>query len=88
MKPTAYKNFFINQDGTKRVSYMSSPIIHDSIDMVLPLYAIPKGYKLVPIEPTTEMVNKGDYILWDQNNPNLRRIYKAMIEAAPDIEDI
>ena len=37
-----------------------------------------EGYKLVPIEPTKEMLNSQDYI----RDESATEIYKAMIEAA------
>ena len=48
-----------------------------------PLYAIPKGYKLVPIEPTKEMVSAGCC-----TNLYVPDTWEAMIEAAPSLEDI
>ena len=38
------------------------------------------AYKLVPIEPTEEMIEAG----WAEDEISLRQRYKAMIEAAPE----
>jgi hypothetical protein len=41
---------------------------------------IPEGYKLVPIDPTSKMLSRGDLnFSW-----NVANIYKAMLDAAPD----
>lgn len=52
--------------------------IADVVKMV-----VPDGYKLIPIEPTEEMLEKG----WDEYNTGcfapLSRAYKAMLSAAP-----
>ena len=90
MKPAAYKNYFGNHDGTIYVTYTETPVIHDSVDIVEPLYAIYfTKYKLVPLEPTEEMIERGDNCL-DRfaECPPVDIIYEAMLEAAPDIEDL
>jgi len=80
MIPTAYKYTGFKRD---RVSEMM-PL--DSVfKNITPLYAIPKGYKLVPIEPTEEMKNSMPEIFSEEE---LDDVYKAIIEAAPKIEDI
>lgn len=48
----------------------------------VPLYAIPEGYKLVPIEPTELQI-----FMFDSHS-SIKESIKAAIEAAPDIEDI
>ena len=59
----------------------------------VPLYAIPEGYKLVPIEPTEEMIEEfiNAYSNGFLTNKSIKPIvscsYKAMIEVAPEIED-
>lgn len=42
--------------------------------------AIPAGWKLVPIEPTDEMIRRG---LKEQENETAREIWEAMLRAAP-----
>ena len=43
---------------------------------------IPYGYKLVPIEPTEEMIESG----WMVGDVGMEGIYKAMLEAAPEVK--
>lgn len=89
MKPTAYKNFFIYKDGATRINYTATPVIHDSIDKVLPLYEIDfTKFKLMPRNPTKEIKQAISKRLWDLNDPDETRVYKDGIEAAPKIEDI
>ena len=50
------------------------------------LYLVPAGWKVVPIEPTPEMVSAAD-MGWEIQPRELRkrlRIYRAMIDAAPN----
>ena len=44
--------------------------------------ALPEGWKLVPIEPTHEMFRAGYNEL--EQSESIDKIYKAMLEAAPD----
>ena len=74
MKPTAY----IGTTGKKL--YYPNVSFHE---MVTPIFAIPDGYKLVPIEPTEEMTSAGR-----STNLYVLDTYKAMIEAAPKLEDM
>lgn len=49
----------------------------------------PDGWKLVPIEPTPEMINAAG-MGWYVNAAELRkrlRIYRAMVDAAPVVPD-
>ncbi|WJJ93399.1 hypothetical protein [Neopusillimonas aromaticivorans] len=43
---------------------------------------IPEGYKLVPIDPTPEMLKSG----WAENDVSLTLRWKAMLEAAPEVK--
>jgi hypothetical protein len=52
-------------------------------DTVIPLYAIPEGYALVPIEPTDGMTFIGQSMRYESLN-SIGSIYKAMIAAAQD----
>ena len=53
------------------------------------LYAIPDGYKVVPLEPTEEMIAKGMKAVWNiESWASVKSTGKAMIKAALKIEDI
>lgn len=72
MKPALFK--YINENGA---------IFIEDEDMdvkagvtKIPLYAIPDGYRLLPIEPPQDTL--AEY----------RHYYKAILEAAPKIENI
>lgn len=43
--------------------------------------AVPDGYKLVPIEPTWEMINAGENACYGDDEEICKIVYKAMIEA-------
>jgi len=49
---------------------------------------VPEGYKLVPVEPTPEMINAGRIcpmptdIEWDEDE-DYSAVYRAMLAAAP-----
>lgn len=45
--------------------------------------AVPEGYKLVPIEPTEEMIRAMDKVLWP--GPS-RKSYIAALTAAPEVK--
>lgn len=45
----------------------------------------PGGWKLVPIEPTRQMMSQGHFALGGTDRGKFRRIYQAMIEAAPEV---
>jgi hypothetical protein len=84
MTPSAYL-IKVGQEKDGFV-YIASP--HDPVSMlgekpenVVPTYAIDfTKYVVVPIEPTEEM------LIWTNGLSKLR--YKAMIEAAPKIEEL
>lgn len=44
--------------------------------------AVPKGWKLVPVEPTHEMFCAGYHEL--EQSESIEAIYKTMLEAAPE----
>lgn len=79
MKPVAYKN--ISVSGAE---WLSEKDLFSKYGVkVIPLYSIDfTKYKVVPIEPTEEMIEKCGQL------PPEMSFYKAMIEAAPKIEDI
>jgi hypothetical protein len=52
---------------------------------------VPQGWKLVPVEPTQEMVNAGDLVNWLANGSSKpQSVYHAMLAAspAPDAGDV
>jgi len=65
------------------VFYAEIQAIADSIVKSEPLYVIPKGYKLVPLEPTEEMID--NVAGFTHTN---KYVYKAMLEVAPSIDEI
>lgn len=44
---------------------------------------IPDGYALVPVEPTRQMMAQGHFAMKGTDRGKFRRIYQAMITAAP-----
>lgn len=47
--------------------------------------AVPDGWKLVPIEPTRQMMSQGHFALGGTDRGKFRRIYQAMLAAAPEV---
>ena len=49
---------------------------------------VPAGYKLVPIEPTQAMCQAGQEtaVVWPKFPLRISPIYKAMLEAAPEVK--
>ena len=96
MKPVAYKYQVKGQKSSYGVvaSYGALTAIEaqEYPDVVTsePLYAIDfTKYKLVPREPTEEMIDSGNDCHDNYANcPSSDSVYEAMIEAAPDIEDL
>lgn len=43
------------------------------------------GWELVPVEPTRQMMSQGHFALGGTDRGKFRRIYQAMIEAAPEV---
>jgi hypothetical protein len=83
---TAWKNCTKDQAN----DYRRVKVLHDWEYEVRELYTapqpqqIPYGYKLVPVEPTEEMMRAGCQVpLNKAARHNL--VYKAMLEAAPEV---
>lgn len=55
-----------------------------SVAPVLPM-AVPDGWKLVPVEPTRQMMSQGHFALGGTDRGKFRRIYQAMLAAAPEV---
>ncbi|MDH1088816.1 hypothetical protein N5C79_20145 [Pantoea brenneri] len=47
---------------------------------------LPDGWKVVPVEPTRQMMAQGHFALGGTDRGKFRRIYQAMLAAAPDAE--
>lgn len=47
---------------------------------------IPEGWVLVPIEPTRQMMAQGHFAMGGTDRGKFRRIYQAMVAAAPRLE--
>ena len=77
-------------------------VLHDREYEVRELYAapqpqqIPEGYKLVPIEPTPKMKTAGIGVeVYQESKPEIGAltwaevgsIYRAMLEAAPEVKE-
>ncbi|CNI97309.1 Uncharacterised protein [Yersinia pseudotuberculosis] len=45
---------------------------------------IPDGWKLVPIEPTRQMMSQGHFAMGGTDRGKFMRIYQAMLAAAPE----
>ncbi|HDL7021915.1 TPA: hypothetical protein PXM49_001502 [Yersinia enterocolitica] len=68
--------------------WSSQPSVHKN----LPLYTtpqlnspeIPEGWKLVPIEPTRQMMSQGHFGMGGTDRGKFKRIYQAMLAAAPE----
>ncbi|HFO0081877.1 TPA: hypothetical protein ACW96C_004424 [Yersinia enterocolitica] len=45
---------------------------------------IPEGWKLVPIEPTRQMMSQGHFSMGGTDRGKFMRIYQAMLAAAPE----
>lgn len=48
---------------------------------------IPEGWKLVPIEPTRQMMSQGHFSMGGTDRGKFMRIYQAMLAAAPEKEN-
>lgn len=48
-----------------------------------PVPVVPDGYALVPVEPTRQMMAQGHFAMKGTDRGKFRRIYQAMITAAP-----
>ena len=92
MKPTAYKWTYQNQkEGCQFTEHKGRLMAieaaeYPEIVKSEPLYVIPKGYKLVPVEPTEEMIKAG-YGVYELTGM-AKEMWDEMIEAAPSIDKI
>ncbi|AYW92818.1 hypothetical protein EGX47_16945 [Yersinia pseudotuberculosis] len=48
---------------------------------------LPEGWKLVPIEPTRQMMSQGHFAMGGTDRGKFMRIYQAMLAAAPEKEN-
>lgn len=55
----------------------------DTPPKVLPREYVPEGFKLVPIEPTKEMIQAGREVIFNTQGGVAKPIYRAMVQAAP-----
>jgi len=78
MKPSAYIVF--DRDAKIESIFLQKNKPLTDHHKNIPLYAIPKGFKLVPLEPTECMKKGNDWM--DVN------VYKLFVNNAPKIEDI
>jgi len=82
--PVAYLVLFENSD--KLLEFTKGNYIHGAKVEHIPLYAhpapIPKGYALVPIEPTEAMIGTGLRYLHHNSQTNLWAAYRGMVETA------
>lgn len=46
----------------------------------------PEGCKLVPVEPTQQMMSQGHFAMAGTDRGKFRRIYQAMVAAAPEVQ--
>lgn len=75
----------------KPVPAQSSPVAISKTETTTPAVAVPDGWKLVPIDPTTEMLDTDEIVggschsctPWTASYDDARRIYGAMLSAAP-----
>ena len=67
--------------------------IEDRVTGAQPAPIVPEGWKLVPIEPTPEMMlvaqkadhDHGDHEEWlEYDGEDVKRVYRAMLAAAPE----
>lgn len=48
--------------------------------------AVPDGWKLVPVVPTRQMMSQGHFAMAGTDRGKFRRIYMAMVAAAPEVQ--
>lgn len=102
IRGTGYrKEWTFTGESAERLAKRDAFLLGDE-SRAVPLYVgaapqpqqTPEGYALVPIEPTREMVRAGwlipltggDEIMADCD-PDIEKIYRAMLEAAPQSKD-
>jgi hypothetical protein len=59
---------------------------HHLVDASAP-QPVPEGWKLVPVEPTRQMMSQGHFAMAGTDRGKFRRIYQAMLAAAPTPSD-
>ncbi|ENQ6791471.1 hypothetical protein ACEQMN_002201 [Salmonella enterica] len=84
-EPVRYLNKF---SGTC-VTLEQQPNASDDVAVYMPLYAappapvVPDDWVMVPKEPTRQMMAQGHFAMKGTDRGKFRRIYQAMITAAP-----
>lgn len=68
-------------DGNKVQEYVRIERYQEAVIGNSPI--IPDGYALVPVEPTRQMMAQGHFAMKGTDRGKFRRIYQAMITAAP-----
>ncbi len=53
------------------------------LSSALPALAVPDGWVMVPFEPTRKMMSQGHFAMGGTDRGKFRRIYQAMVAAAP-----
>ncbi|WP_449489537.1 hypothetical protein [Yersinia pseudotuberculosis] len=67
-------------------SYVGEPVpLYEAPQLNSP--EIPEGWKLVPIEPTRQMMSQGHFAMGGTDRGKFMRIYQAMLAAAPEKEN-
>ncbi len=67
-------------------SYVGEPVpLYEAPQLNSP--EIPDGWKLVPIEPTRQMMSQGHFAMGGTDRGKFMRIYQAMLAAAPEKEN-
>ncbi|EPJ1404030.1 hypothetical protein ACTEZV_004115 [Yersinia enterocolitica] len=70
------KGFYEQYDPTRRRIVYTTPQLNSP--------EIPEGWKLVPIEPTRQMMSQGHFSMGGTDRGKFMRIYQAMLAAAPE----
>ncbi|VEE71650.1 hypothetical protein [Yersinia pseudotuberculosis] len=70
------KGFYEQYDPTRRRIVYTTPQLNSP--------EIPDGWKLVPIEPTRQMMSQGHFAMGGTDRGKFMRIYQAMLAAAPE----
>ncbi|HDQ4038967.1 TPA: hypothetical protein P8L14_004518 [Yersinia enterocolitica] len=70
------KGFYSQYDNQHRRIVYTTPQLNSP--------EIPEGWKLVPIEPTRQMMSQGHFSMGGTDRGKFMRIYQAMLAAAPE----
>ncbi|EPA7487255.1 hypothetical protein [Yersinia mollaretii] len=73
------KGFYSQYDNQHRRIVYTTPQLNSP--------EIPEGWKLVPIEPTRQMMSQGHFAMGGTDRGKFMRIYQAMLAAAPEKEN-